>query len=153
MRLRIAAVFIALTTTAAVGHGYKLGTMEIIHPWTRATSPAAKIAAGFLKVKNNGPRPDFLIAATSDATGRIEIHRSKVENGVAEMRPVERLEIKPGETLELAPGGLHLMFIELKRPLVEKERVKGTLVFKSAGSIEIEYVISPAGGHESHVGH
>lgn len=108
MRLCITAVLIGLTSATALGHGYNLGTLEIIHPWTRATSPAVKIAAGFLKVKNNGTRPDYLIAATSEATGRIEIHQSKVENGVAEMRPVAGLEIKPGETLELAPGGLHL---------------------------------------------
>ena len=47
-----------LIAPAAWAHEYKLGTLEIDHPWSRATLPGAKVAAGYLTVKNSGAEPD-----------------------------------------------------------------------------------------------
>ncbi len=33
----------------AFAHKYKAGTLDIDHPWTRATLPGAKVAAGYMK--------------------------------------------------------------------------------------------------------
>jgi len=53
--------------------------------------------------------------------------------GVMRMRELKNgLEIKPGETVELKPGGYHLMFTELKQPLVQGQRFKATLSFANA---------------------
>jgi copper(I)-binding protein len=63
------------------------------------------------------------------------------------------LEIKPGQTVELKPGGLHLMFLDLQRPLKEGETVKGTLVFEKAGTVEVEYAVralGARGGSQEH---
>jgi hypothetical protein len=63
------------------------------------------------------------------------------------------LEIKAGETVELKPGSLHLMFLGLVRPLVTDERVRGTLTFERAGTIEIEYLVGAIGGGPAGPGH
>ena len=74
------------------------------------------------------------------------MHRSIVSDGIARMEPLPNgLEIKPGETVELRPGGSHGMLVDLKRPLKEGERVKGTLVFERAGTVDIEYRIAGIG--------
>ena len=70
-----------------------------------------------------------------------------MDNGVMKMRPLkDGLEIAPGQTVELKPGSLHIMLLDLKQPLKEGERVKGTLVFEKAGQVDVEYVVTGIGG-------
>lgn len=148
---------VALATFAPIvqAHGYKLGDLEIAHPWSRATPPAAKVAGGYLKITNRGSQPDRLIAASFEGSRAAEIHEMTTADGVMRMRELPRgLEIKPGETVELKPGGLHLMFVDLKAGLVEKQRTKGVLVFERAGRVEVEFAVESMGAKGSeHDGH
>jgi copper(I)-binding protein len=69
-----------------------------------------------------------------------------MDKGVMKMREVKGgLEIKPGETVELKPGGYHLMFVDLKEPLAQGQRVKVTLQFEKAGSIAVDYAVEGMG--------
>ena len=45
----------------------------------------------------------------------------------------------------LKPGSYHVMFIELKQPLVEGSVVAGTLRFEKAGSVEVRYPVRSLG--------
>jgi copper(I)-binding protein len=51
-------------------------------------------------------------------------------------------------TANIEPGGLHIMFLGLKRPLEKGERFKATLVFEKAGPIEVEFVVEAMGAGE-----
>jgi copper(I)-binding protein len=134
-------------TSATSAHEYKLGALEIKHPWARATPKGAAVAGGYLRLVNTGTAPDRLVGGTVANAAKFEIHEMKVVNGVMQMRPVTQgLEIKPGETLELKPGSYHLMFVDLKAPFEQGKRVKGTLVFEKAGTVEVEYVVEAIGG-------
>jgi copper(I)-binding protein len=130
-------------------------TIEIGNPWARATPSGAKVGAGYLTITNKGKEVDRLIGGSAAPAARLEVHVTIVEQGVAKMRAVEGLEIKPGETVEFKPGGMHVMFVGLKQPLRQGERVKGTLVFEKAGTIAVEYPVQPPGasapsGHGGH---
>ena len=145
-RAAIAAFFCLSLAPAASAHGYKVGELEIGHPWSRATPPAAKVAGGFLKITNRGTTPDRLVSATFDGSSTVEIHEMAHANGVMTMRELAKgIEIKPGETIEFKPGGYHLMFIGLKDRLVEKQRLKGVLVFEKAGRVEVEFAVEAIG--------
>lgn len=134
------AALIALAT-GAQAHDYKIGTLHIVHPWARATPKGATVGGGYMKITNNGTAPDRLIGGSSPIAGRFEVHEMSVDKGVMKMRMLkDGLEIKPGETVELKPGSFHIMLVDLKKPIVEKERFKGTLTFEKAGTIEVEYV-------------
>ena len=70
-----------------------------------------------------------------------------MDDGVMKMRPLPNgIEIKPGETVELKPGSYHLMFVGLKQPFEKGKRVKGTLQFEKAGTVDVEYVVEAVGG-------
>jgi len=142
-------------TRPGAAHGYKLGTLEIDHPWTRATPKGAPVAGGYLKITNKGAAPDRLIGGSFPGAGRFEIHEMKLNDGVMQMRPLSGgLVIKPGETVEFKPGSFHLMFLELKAPLEQGTMVKGTLSFEKAGTIEVEYKVEAIGGAPAeHHGH
>jgi copper(I)-binding protein len=146
--LCLAAAFVIgpAATQLATAHDYKLGPLEIAHPWTRATPKGATVAGGYLKVTNTGTAPDRLIGGSNAAAGRLEIHEMKLVDNVMQMRPLPAgLEIKPGQTVELKPGSYHLMFMQLKAPLEPGKSVKGTLVFEKAGTIEVEYTVEAIG--------
>lgn len=155
----IAAAFcLVCVVSGASAEDYTLGPITIGQPWTRATPKGAPVAGGYLTITNKGTAPDRLIGGSVPFAGRFEVHMMTVEQGVMRMRPVGPggLEIKPGETVALTPGGLHVMFLGLKRPLEPGERPKGTLVFEKAGTIEVEYAVEPIGAPppaSAHTGH
>lgn len=149
----IAAVLAFVVGTASA-HEYKVGSLEIAHPWARATPKGAAVGGGYLKITNKGQAPDRLTSASLTTAGKSEIHEMAMAGGTAQMRELKSgLEIKPGATVELKPGSYHIMFMGLKQPLEKGQRVKGALTFEKAGSVEVEFVVeaagapSPGGGH------
>src|SRR6266851_10003817 len=125
---------------------YKAGPLDVSNPWSRATPKGSSVAAGYMKITNNGSTPDRLVSGSSDVASKFEVHEMSMENGVAKMRPVKGgLEIKPGETVELKPGSFHVMLVGLKKPLMAGEHVNATLVFEKAGAINVEYDVRAMG--------
>ena len=146
MKSILLAAILALAVNAASAHDYKAGSIEIKHPWARATPKGATIAGGFMKLLNTGTAPDRLVGGTNANSEKFEIHETAMDNGVMKMRPLPNgLEIKPGETVELKPGSYHLMFVGVKEPFEKGKRVKGTLQFEKAGSVDVEYVVEATG--------
>jgi periplasmic copper chaperone A len=156
--IRALVVGIALLSVApdASAFDYKIGNIEIDRPWSRATPKGAKVASGYLRITNRGSAPDRLIGGTFAQSRAVEVHEMSVERGVMKMRELKGgLEINPGATVELKPGALHFMFTDLARALAKGERIKGTLVFEKAGSVDVEYAVeaigaTPTGGHTGH---
>ena len=143
-----------LFSQAATAHEFKQGDLTIGHPWSRATLPGAKVAAGYLTVKNAGSTPDRLISVTADIAGKGEIHEMTVKDGIMNMRPLaDGLEIPAGGEVKLEPGSYHLMFMGLKEPAVEGVKFPGTLTFEKAGAVKIEFAVDKAGGEADHSAH
>jgi copper(I)-binding protein len=102
--------------------------------------------AGFLTLTNKGAVQDRLIAASSPAAERVEIHAIKVEGPGLRMRERENgLALAPGVTLTLKPRGYHLLLIGLKAPLELGALMPVTLTFEEAGKIDVELVVAAAG--------
>lgn len=136
------------------------GPIKVEQPWTRATPGGAKVAGGFMKITNTGTTPDRLVSATADVSGAVELHEMKMVDGVMKMRALgSGIELKPGQTVELKPGGYHVMFIDLKAPIVKDKPIKARLTFEKAGELEVEFRVEPigvktpaggGGGHHKH---
>lgn len=147
------------TSAPAHAHDYKLGTLEIVHPWTRATPKGAKVAGGYLKVTNRGAAADRLVAVeAASAAGKTELHEMAVEHGVMKMRPLAQgIGVPAGQTVTLEPGGLHVMFLDLKAPLKEGESVSARLIFEKAGSVDVTFKVEAMGARggdmHKHKGH
>lgn len=134
---------------------FKTGDIEVFHPWSRATPDGAKVAAGYLVIRNAGSQPDRLVSATGEIAGGTEIHEMAVDDkGVMTMRPLaDGLEIPADGEAELKPGGYHIMFLGLKHGVKEGDAFKGTLTFEKAGTVEVEYAVEAMGGKSGHDGH
>lgn len=144
------ALFAAPTLLAAFpasAHDYKIGAIEIAHPWARMTPAGAKVGAGYLTIQNNGSEPDRLESVTATVSDRVEIHEMSIKDGIMTMRMIpDGVEIPAGAKVALAPGGYHLMMQELKQPLKQGERFKGTVTFARAGTVAVEFTVEGMGG-------
>jgi len=143
--LIFAAAFAMLPLTAQA-QDFTVGAMQIGQPWSRVPPPAAKAAVGFMTLTNTGKETDRLMGGTASIADKFEIHAMSVVDGVMQMHEIENgLEIKPGETVQFKPGSDHMMFTGLKQQPKTGDRIKGTLLFEKAGSVEIEYKVEPMG--------
>lgn len=138
---------LALAATAANAETFTAGPLRIEQPWSRATPKGASVAGGYLKVTNTGSTPDRLIGGSSDAAARFEIHEMSMDGGVMKMRALkDGLAIPPGATVELKPGSYHAMFVNLTRPFVKGDHIKGSLTFEKAGKVDVDFVVEDMGG-------
>ncbi|HEY4142745.1 MAG TPA: copper chaperone PCu(A)C [Pseudolabrys sp.] len=137
-RTALALTLLIGSTLLASAHEFKLGDLLIGHPWSRATPGGAKIGGGYMTITNNGSAPDKLLSATTSVADHVEIHEMAMANNVMTMRKIDSgVTVEPGKTVAFSPGGYHLMLVDLKAPLKEGDRVKATLTFEKAGSVEV----------------
>jgi periplasmic copper chaperone A len=129
---------------------FTAGTLKIEQPWTRATPNGAKVAGGFLRITNTGNTADRLIGGSFTGASTVEVHEMAMEGSTMKMRKLETgIALPPGQTIELKPGGLHMMFIGLAGDVKEGAPVKGTLQFEKAGTVTIDYSVTPIGGQKA----
>lgn len=153
LSLSAALLATALLSNLAAAADYTLGDLTIQKPWARASIGQAQAGAAYLTVMNKGSLPDRLIAAEGEVANRVELHTHMMEDGVMKMRQVQAIEVAPGEPAVLKPGGLHVMLMGLKAPLVKGESFPLTLVFEKAGRVEIEVPIGEGTAMEHQMDH
>jgi len=146
-------LFILLVSSlaaAAYAHQYSVGSLVIGHPWSRPTASGIPTGVAYLSITNNGPEQDTLIAASTPAAAHVEFHRTSLESGMARMRPAGPLVVAPNATVTAEPGGLHLMLVDLKSPLVAGSYIPLVLEFKLAGAITVQLQVEPQGVASHH---
>jgi periplasmic copper chaperone A len=148
---------VAACITPASAQQIKVGNLQIEHPWSRATPAGAKVGAGYLVIKNIGTTPDRLVGGSTAVAAKVEIYEMTMKDNVATMRPTSGgLPIEPGKTVTFAPGSYHLMFVDLKSPLKQGQKVTATLEFEKAGKVDVTFDVqavgakSPMSGHSEH---
>ena len=147
MRFLLAALLLLLAVDAQA-QGAEKGDLQVRHPWSRATPPGAKVAAGYMEIRNLGSQPDRLLSASTAVAKRVEMHVTRREGEVARMRQVQSFEIPARERFALRPGGSHLMLADLVRPLAKGERFAMTLRFERAGEMQIELEVQELGSRD-----
>ncbi|MEZ5458261.1 MAG: copper chaperone PCu(A)C [Steroidobacteraceae bacterium] len=116
MKFATLAAGLLLSTLASnplLAHEFEHGTLTINHPWARPTPPGLTVSAVYFSVKNHGNTADRLIGWSSPVAGRTELHESRMDGGMARMRPVESVTIPAQGTIKAEPGGLHVMLLDL----------------------------------------
>ena len=142
-------------TSSAAG---QTGGVKVMEPWARATAKTARTGAAYLMLENPGGASDKLVAASSPAADKVELHTHIKDGDIMRMREVEYIEVGPQSMVRLQPGGLHIMLVGLKGPLTKGESFPLTLVFEKAGEVTVDVPIQAPGamgkgGHAGHGGH
>jgi copper(I)-binding protein len=127
--------------------------IQIQKPWARATAPGAKVAGGYMVIRNAGTAGDRLVSASSPAAAKVELHVHVNDNGVMKMREVPGYDVPAKGSFELKPGGAHLMFMGIKRPFKEGEKLPVKLRFEKAGEVSAEFHVGRIGDRAAPMDH
>lgn len=103
--------------------------IQIENAWVRAPAPGQVVVGGFMNITS--PAEARLVAAHSPVAAVTELHEMAMKEGVMTMRPVPHIALPPRQTVKLEPGGLHLMLIDLKKPLKAGDKVPLSLKVQS----------------------
>lgn len=132
---------VAHDTSAAPGHVVvaTIGDIDVSGVFSRATLPNAPVAGGFLTLANTGTSDDRLISASAPIAAIVQLHEMTMDGDIMKMRELpDGIVVPAGQTVTLQPGGLHLMFMQLREPLVEGTTIPLTLTFERAGTITVD---------------
>lgn len=109
--------------------------------WIRLVPGGMPMHAGFGRIDNACPMPATIVSASSPAYGSVELHESKMVDGINRMRELSELRINPEGSAVLKPGGMHLMLMQPKAPLKEGSRVAVEFRLKDGRSLLGEFEV------------
>jgi len=72
------------------------------------------MSAGFLVLTNNTDEPIRITHVTSPQFGSVELHETRVEDGIARMRSIDALVVPAHGSVTLERGGKHLMLMQAR---------------------------------------
>jgi len=105
---------------------------------------AVSAQTGRLEVDNAWARAT-LVAASSPIAKKAEMHTMSMEGMVMKMRPVAGIDLPAGQAVTLQPGGLHIMLVDLAKPLKAGQTFPLTLTFEKAGSKTVNVAVEKIG--------
>lgn len=74
--------------------------------------PGRDMSAAFLVLHNNTAEPIRITRVTSPQYGNVEMHETRIEDGIARMRALEELVVPAHGSVTLERGGKHLMLMQ-----------------------------------------
>ena len=76
-----------------------------------APRPGMRMSAGYLTLTSNSREAITITSITSPEFKAVELHESKLEDGMSRMVRLDELRIPAGATVRFEPGGKHLMLM------------------------------------------
>ena len=136
-------------------------SVQVEGAWARATVAGQQASGAFMTL--SAPQGATLEGVSSPAAAAAELHEMAMQGNVMRMRPVATIALPAGQPVELKPGGLHVMLMGLKTPLVAGSTLPLTLRVRDAkgvqASVELQMPVralnapAAAGGHGAHGAH
>lgn len=130
------------SATPQTGEPVVADSLIIRDAWARAATTSDGMSAVYLVIENTGDQPDRLLHAHCEVASTVELHESKMENGMMRMQPVSGVDIPAHSTVELRPGGLHIMLIGLTHDLVPGDELEVELHFERAGHVPVRAIVN-----------
>jgi periplasmic copper chaperone A len=120
--------------------------LKIESAWARAS--VGSNGAAFVTVFNGGAAPDRLVGVASPVAPDVMLHRSFEEGGMMKMEHVLAVPIDAGQRVEMKPGGMHIMLVNLKRPLKKGDQLPLSLRFERGGAKDVTATVYGPGAME-----
>lgn len=116
-------------------------SLKIENAWSPEAPPVAKVMAGYMKISNLSNKDIKIKSAKSNLFKRVEIHLTKMRDGMMSMFKQENLNIKAKGHIELKPGGLHMMLIGKLKPMKSGSIIPVTLTLNNGETIIVNLKI------------
>ncbi len=114
---------------------------QVLEGWVRMPPNKMPMMAGFGRIVNRCPTPATIVSARSPSFGNVELHETRVVDGVSRMRPVPQLRLAPDGAAVLKPGGMHLMLMRPGAALKPGSKVVVEFVLAGGGTLLGEFEV------------
>ncbi|MEX2615457.1 MAG: copper chaperone PCu(A)C [Alphaproteobacteria bacterium] len=123
--------------------------------WVPLAPNGAKMHAVYLTLHNSTAAEASVVGADSPQYMNVEIHHSRIVDGVATMTRQDQITLPSGGMLEMAPGGFHLMLMHPNAALKEGDAVDINLHMAKGGTLSFKAMVRKSSGmsHGGHSGH
>ena len=126
---RIAIVLAALNgLPAAFAQKSSAEAPQISDVWIKATIPGSNVSAAYLRIKS--AKTVKLVKAETAVANIAELHSMNMKDGVMEMKAELAFNVPAGKTIELKPGGMHIMLMQVAKPIKAGDKVPLVLTFE-----------------------
>lgn len=143
--------FTILVLLTGITHLSAVNGLQADNARLHEAPPSVSVHAGYLDIHNAGQEPVNLVAVSSPVFEYIEMHLTRMEDGIARMRQQKIITIPADSSLSLKPGEYHLMLFNNSRPLPAGSEVPLELLFSNGDIIRLTAdIIRQDGTHEHH---
>ncbi len=104
---------------------------KVSQGWVRLPPMKMPMMAGFGRIANTCPTPVTIVGVSSPSFGSVELHETRVVDGVSKMRHLPELRLAPDGIVVLKPGAMHLMLMQPR--VAPKPGSKIVIEFELAG--------------------
>ncbi len=126
----------ALTLYSAIG--FCTDTALKVHsPWIQHFPPVIEANSGYMTLENTSNQAIVIVGAKSSAFGRVMIHKTEIQDGMAKMSHQGQLVILPHNWVDFKPGGFHVMLMKRKHELQLGDKVDLTLVMQDGSEVAV----------------
>jgi copper(I)-binding protein len=85
--------------------------LKVSGAWIREAPPGLTTVAGYAVLTNDGNRPLQIVHIHSTQVTAVQMHETVIQQGVASMHTLDKLQLAPHQTVAFAPGGKHFMLM------------------------------------------
>lgn len=124
--------------------------LMVDNAWIREAPPGAAALAGYMTVMNHADQPRVLVGASSSAFGKVMLHRTVMEGGMAKMVHQEKITIPPMGSVTFTPNDYHLMLMKPKQALKAGDLVDITLEFENGETMVVTHEVRSGMGGMDH---
>ena len=135
LRLFLVIAGIAFLTPAHAEETKK--DIVVTNAWVRLMPPSQTTTAAYMVIENNTDKEVILEGASTDVAGMTHLHQMGHKDGMMTMGSAGEIHIPSKGKATLEPGGLHLMLMDLKKPLNKGDQVPLTLNFQGGNNIVV----------------
>ncbi len=150
---------ILLTMILLASFSTQAAELMVEDPWVRAGPPNAPALAAFMNLVNHSANSLSVVGAkTSLEVGRVELHRTKMVDGVMKMMPQESIPVAAHSSTLLKPGSWHIMMIKPAEVPVPGDKVQITLVLDNGDEQTVTAMVRKGkkmmhGEHDQNMSH
>jgi len=142
LRILLVCLLASVCTTAAAAPPPADGCRpQVREGWVRLGPAGMPMMAGFGRIENACAAPVTITGASSPAFASVELHETRLVDGVNRMRHLPELRIAPGDAAVLKPGGMHLMLMQPHAPLKAGSRVVVSFELSGGGELLGEFEV------------
>jgi periplasmic copper chaperone A len=123
-------MFVLVAAASSISAGQKGPTAS--SGWVKLPEPGATTTTGFVFVENPTMYAIYLLSASADVAGKVEMRQG------AKPDPVAEVTVPAYGSIDMDPKGLHLVLSDLKRPLKEGDTVVLTVTTEVGTKLQVD---------------